>query len=78
MSKSNPSFEENILRLEQIVRALERGDVPLQESLELFQEGTTLVKSCQTLLDQAKLQVQVVMTDENGEVKLEEFDHVES
>ena len=49
-------------RLEQIVRAMERGDVPLEESLKLFQEGTDLVRSCNQLLDQAQLQVKKIMT----------------
>ena len=48
------TFEENMLRLEQIVRAMERGDVALEESLKLFQEGTELVRSCGKLLDDAE------------------------
>lgn len=63
---SKPSFEENMSRLEQIVRAMERGDVPLEESLKLFQEGTKLVESCGKLLDEAELQVKKIVTDENG------------
>jgi len=39
------SFEKSMERLEQIVRAMERGDAPLEESLKLFQEGTELVRS---------------------------------
>ena len=73
MSVGNQSFEANMQRLEQIVRALERGDVPLEESLKLFQEGTGLVRSCQNLLDNAKLQVQMVMTDENGMPQMEDM-----
>ena len=63
---SKPSFEENMHRLEQIVRAMERGDVPLEESLKLFQEGTKLVESCGKLLDEAELQVRKIISDENG------------
>lgn len=63
---SKPSFEENMSRLEQIVRAMERGDVPLEESLKLFQEGTKLVERCGKLLDEAELQVKKIVTDENG------------
>lgn len=66
MNKANRSFEENMQRLEQIVRAMERGDVALEESLKLFQEGTDLVKSCSKLLDEAQLQVQKIMTDSEG------------
>jgi len=65
-------------RLEQIVRALERGDVALDDSLKLFQEGTELVKSCQNMLDNAKLQVQKVLTDENGMPVMEELNDAES
>lgn len=43
MNQQNQTFEQNMLRLEQIVRAMERGDVALEESLKLFQEGTELV-----------------------------------
>ena len=46
MSKNNATFEEKLARLEQIVQAMEKGDVPLEESLKLFQEGTSLVGEC--------------------------------
>ena len=54
MNPQNKTFEESMARLEQIVRAMERGDVALEESLKLFQEGTELVRSCQKLLDDAR------------------------
>ena len=60
-------------RLEQIVRAMERGDVALEESLKLFQEGTELVRSCQTILDEAQLQVQKIMTAPDGSPLEEDF-----
>ncbi len=71
------TFEENMQRLEQIVRAMERGDVALEESLSLFQEGAGLVKSCGKLLDEAELQVKKIMTAGDGspvEVPFEETD----
>ena len=67
------SFEENMQRLEQIVRAMERGDVPLEESLKLFQEGTKLVESCTKSLDEAELQVKKIMPGANGEPVEEVF-----
>ena len=73
MSKTKPTFEENMQRLEQIVRALERGDAQLDESLKLFQEGTELVRSCAKLLDEAELQIKKVMTAADGSPVLEEF-----
>lgn len=73
MNQQNSNFETNMQRLEQIVRALERGDVPLEESLRLFQEGTALVRDCGKLLDDAQLQVQKVLTAADGSPVLEEL-----
>lgn len=73
MNAKNASFEQNMVRLEQIVRAMERGDVALEESLKLFQEGTELVRSCNQLLDQAQLQVKKIMTAPDGSPVEEEF-----
>ena len=70
MSKS---FEENMQRLEQIVRAMERGDVPLEESLKLFQEGTALVQTCSKMLDDAELQVKKIVPAPDGSPSEEAF-----
>ena len=75
MEKQNKSFESNMQRLEQIVRAMERGDVALEESLKLFQEGTELVRSCNELLDNARLQVKMIMTAPDGSPVEEDFPH---
>ena len=73
MNQPNKTFEESMARLEQIVRAMERGDVALEESLKLFQEGTELVRSCGKLLDEAQLQVQKIMTAPDGSPVEEDF-----
>ena len=73
MNQNNTNFETNMQRLEQIIRALERGDVALEESLKLFQEGTALVCDCGKLLDDAQLQVQKVLTAADGTPVLEEM-----
>lgn len=73
MSEKNPTFEENMHRLEQIVRAMERGDVPLEESLKLFQEGTELVRKCGMILDEAQLQVKKITTASDGTPLEEDF-----
>ena len=73
MNQKNASFEQNMQRLEQIVRAMERGDVPLEESLKLFQEGTELVRACNGLLEKAQLQVKKIMTDPDGRPVEEAF-----
>lgn len=73
MKQSNKTFEENMQRLEQIVRSLERGDAPLEESLKLFREGTELVESCGRLLDEAELQVKKISTAADGSPVEEDF-----
>lgn len=72
MNERNKTFEESMSRLEQIVRAMEQGNVPLEESLKLFQEGTELVRSCGKLLDDAQLQIQKVMTAPDGSPVMED------
>ena len=76
MNEKNTTFEENLKRLEQIVRAMERGDVPLEESLKLFQEGTELVRTCGKLLDDAQLQIKKVISGADG-LPVEEDFHAE-
>ena len=74
MNQNNGTFEQSMQRLEQIVRAMERGDVPLEESLKLFQEGTELVRSCGKILDEAQLQVSKIMTAADGSPVEEAFE----
>lgn len=74
MNENNATFEASMQRLEQIVRAMERGDVALEESLKLFQEGTELVRNCGKLLDDAELQIQKVMTAPDGSPVMEGFE----
>ena len=73
MNQENKTFEASMVRLEQIVRTMERGDVPLEEGLKLFQEGTELVRNCGKLLDEAELQVKKIMTAPDGSPVEEAF-----
>lgn len=73
MNLENQTFEASMARLEQIVRAMERGDVALEESLKLFQEGTELVRNCQKLLDDAQLQIKKIMAAEDGSPVEEDY-----
>ena len=75
MNRQNKTFEENMQRLEQIVRAMERGDVALEESLKLFQEGTELVRNCGKLLDEAELQVKTIVAAADGSPVEEDFSY---
>ena len=51
------SFEQSLGRLDEIVRHLEKGDLPLSDSLALFEEGTSLLASCSAMLDEAEQKV---------------------
>lgn len=73
MNEKNMTFEQSMQRLEQIVRAMERGDVALDESLKLFQEGAELVRSCGKLLDEAELQIKKVTAAADGSPRMEDF-----
>lgn len=73
MNEKNMTFEQSMQRLEQIVRSLERGDAPLEESLKLFQEGTGLVRTCGQLLDEAELVIKKVAVAADGTPMLEDF-----
>lgn len=75
MENNQYTFEQRLQRLEQIVRIMERGEAPLDDSLKLFQEGTELVRSCAMLLDEAQLQVNLILTDGQGAPVEEGFDH---
>ena len=73
MNQQNLTFESSMQRLEQIVRSMEKGDVALDESLKLFQEGTELVKKCAQMLDEAELQVKKVLVAADGTPVLEDM-----
>ena len=60
------SFEQSIQRLEEIVCQMEQGNVPLEESLKLFEEGTALAAACNRQLDAAELKVVRLMKGEDG------------
>ncbi len=59
MTAKKPSltFEESLVRLEEIVRHLEKGDLPLGDTLKLYEEGTGLIASCSRMLDEAEQKV---------------------
>lgn len=57
MAGKKLSFEQSLNRLDEIVRHLEKGDLPLSDSLALYEEGTGLIKSCSSMLDEAEQKV---------------------
>ncbi len=69
MAEDKRTFETAIARLEVIVRALESGNAPLDESLTLFEEGVALVKFCNEKLDTAEQRVRMLTFTPDGEAK---------
>jgi exodeoxyribonuclease VII small subunit len=69
-----PTFEESLQRLEEIVNALEQGDVPLEESFRLYEEGIQLSKACMAKLQSAELTLKRLAKDMNGQFTLEDIE----
>lgn len=65
-AKKQPTFEEAMSRLETIVSQLEKGDLPLEEALALFEEGAGLMKQCSKALDQAEQKVAKLLPGAGG------------
>ena len=72
--KSRQSFEESMQRLEEIVRLLEKGDAPLEDSIKLFEEGTKLAKRCDEMLNEAEKKVVVLSKGADGAPVETEFE----
>ena len=67
------SFEKDIKRLEDIVAKMEAGDVPLDESMKLFEEGVKLSRLCSERLDKAEKKVEIITADKNGNITTRPF-----
>jgi exodeoxyribonuclease VII small subunit len=63
---SDLKFEDCLARLEQIVTALEAGNLPLEESLKVFEEGVSLARQCGKYLDDAERRIELLIKDESG------------
>lgn len=72
--KKEKTFEEALRELEEIVNRLEGGDLPLEEALQLFEEGVRLSRACHTKLDEAQRRVEIVLKDENGKMTTRPFE----
>ncbi len=66
-AEANGNFEASLTALEKIVRELERGDLPLEQSLELFEHGVRLSRECQERLNQAERRIEILMRDAKGQ-----------
>ena len=72
-AKKQPDFEASLERLENIVESLESGELSLEDSLKVFEEGVALTRSCQKSLADAEQKVRQ-LTLENGDANLTDFD----
>ena len=67
-----PSFEAALKQLEDIVQRLEKGELPLEESLKLYEEGIRLSRLCHAKLEEAEGKIELLMKDARGELVLDE------
>jgi exodeoxyribonuclease VII small subunit len=65
---AEPTFEAALARLEQIVQRLEKGELPLEESLVLYEEGVKLSRLCHAKLEQAEGRIELLLKDARGEL----------
>jgi len=68
------SFEASLEALEEIVHQLEGGDLPLEKSLELFEDGIRLSRQCQERLNQAERRIEVLLRDNQGQPVVSAFE----
>lgn len=66
--KKVTDFESALKTLEDLVRQMEQGDMPIEDALKAFEEGIGLTRECQTILEKAEQKVQVLV-ESNGEIK---------
>ena len=69
-----PKFEEQLKALENVVDKLESGDLSLEDSLKLFEEGVALSETCKKELDAAEGRVQILTAKKNGQREAEDLD----
>ncbi|HET9178388.1 MAG TPA: exodeoxyribonuclease VII small subunit [Terriglobia bacterium] len=72
------SFEKNIERLEAIVRQLDDANLPLEQALQIYEEGMKLSEVCQKQLQEAECRIQVLMKKADGKVVAEPFEREEN
>jgi exodeoxyribonuclease VII small subunit len=70
-------FESALTRLEEIVKKLEKGDLPLEQSLKLFEEGVKLARACNKRLEEAGRKVEILLKDRAGNLTAQPFEEEE-
>ncbi len=73
-NNNSQNFEASLEELERIVRELERGELPLEKSLELFEQGVKLSRACQERLNEAERRIEILTRDNQGRATVKEFE----
>ena len=69
--EETPTFEAALKQLEEIVQRLEKGELPLEESLKLYEEGVTLSRLCHAKLEEAEGRIEMLMKDARGDLTID-------
>ena len=67
-------FEDKLKKLEELVSSLDKDDLSLDESIEIFEKGIKLSKECSEKLENAEKKINILLSDENGNLKEEKFE----
>ena len=78
MNGKSKSFEASLGELEKIVRKLEDGDLSLEESLKLFEDGVKLSRECQERLNQSERRIEILLKDAGGNLTLQNLSSEDS
>ena len=70
-AEETPSFEAALQKLDEIVQKLEKGDLPLEQSLVLYEEGIRLSRLCHAKLEEAEGKIELLLKDSRGEIALD-------
>lgn len=74
VKQKSKTFEEAMVELEKIVQKLEKGELPIDESIEYFQKGVELSRYCSKKLDEIERRITILIEKENGDIKEEVFE----
>lgn len=74
MAKKEKTFEESLAELEEIVEALEGGELPLEKSIKRYEDGVALLRKCYGFLEKADKKIRKLVKSDDGTFSFEDFD----
>lgn len=78
MSKKNPTYEESIEKLEDLIEQIESGEVGLEDALKHYEDGTKLIQRCRTILDGAEKRIAELSAGTDGDLTVDESEGSEA